>query len=132
VCARDGTGGPRNPALNVARFNAGLSILSSKGVTMKRYLVLSVAGALLSTAMNLMVVNAQQRQGAVFIAGDKPVTEDQVRAKLQTDGWSDVQINRSGHYFQVTANKNGEAGKIVIDEQTGRVPANSDGDDDDD
>jgi hypothetical protein len=94
--------------------------------------VLSVAGALLSTAMNLMVVNAQQRQGAVFIAGDKPVTEDQVRAKLQTDGWSDVQINRSGHYFQVTANKNGEAGKIVIDEQTGRVPANSDGDDDDD
>jgi hypothetical protein len=99
---------------------------------MKRYLVLSITGALLSTAMNLMVVNAQQRQGAVFIAGDKPVTEDQVRAKLQTDGWSDVQINRSGRYFKVTANKNGEAGKIVVDEQTGRMPANSDGDDDDD
>src|SRR5215471_7294090 len=98
---------------------------------MKRLLVWSVAGALVAGATGLMVVNAQQRPGAVFIAGDKPVTEDQVRAKLQMDGWSDVQIDRDGRYFQVTASKNNEAGKIVIDAQTGRLRRDADDDDDD-
>lgn len=99
---------------------------------MKRLLVLSAAAAMVAGATGLMVVNAQQRQGAVFIAGDKPVTEDQVRAKLQTDGWSNVQINRDGRYFQVTMSKDGAADKLVIDAQTGRFAANADDDDDDD
>ena len=63
---------------------------------MKRLLVLSIGGVLAIGAAGLLAVNAQQPQGAVFIAGDHPVTEEQVRAKLLTDGWSDVQIVHEG------------------------------------
>ena len=54
---------------------------------------------LVAGVAGLLVVNAQQRPGAVFIAGDKPVTVEQIRGKLQTDGWSNVQILRDGRYF---------------------------------
>ena len=98
---------------------------------MNRLLVWSIVGVLVAGATSLVVVNAQQRPGPVFIAGDSPVSEDQIRTKLQTDGWSDVQVTRDGRYFQVTALKNGQPGKIVIDAQTGRLSANDDDDDDD-
>ena len=97
---------------------------------MNRLLVWSVAGALLAGAASLMAVNAQQPSGPVFIAGDSPVTEDQIRSKLQTDGWSDVQINREGRYFRVSALKNGEPDKITIDALTGRLRADDEDDDD--
>jgi hypothetical protein len=99
---------------------------------MNRLAVWSIAGALVIGATGLMVVNAQQRQGAAFIAGDAPVTEDQVRAKLQTDGWSNVQIVRDGRYFDIKASKDGQAGQIVVDGQTGRLRADNEDDDDDD
>jgi hypothetical protein len=34
-----------------------------------------------------------------FIAGNRPVTEDQVRQKFVSDGWMDVQIALRGRYF---------------------------------
>jgi len=97
---------------------------------MKRLLVLSIGGAFAIVAAGLLVVNAENRQGPVFIAGDRPVTEDQVRTKLQTDGWSQVQIARDGRYFEVTAAKGGQSEKFAIDEQTGRLRAGDDDDDD--
>jgi hypothetical protein len=99
---------------------------------MKRLLVLSIGGVLAIGAAGLLAVNAQQPQGAVFIAGDSPVTEEQVRTKLQTDGWSNVQIVHEGRYFQVTAAKGGQAEKFAVDGQTGRLRASNDADDDDD
>jgi hypothetical protein len=98
---------------------------------MKRLLVSSIGGALTLGAVGLLAVSAQQREGAVFIAGDRPVTEDQVRTKLQTDGWSEVRIVRDGRYFQVSAAKNGEAKDFAVDGQTGRLSASNDDDDDD-
>ena len=47
--------------------------------------------------------------GPVFIAGDKPVTEEQVRSKLQADGYLDVRIVREGQYFEATGAKDGKA-----------------------
>jgi len=99
---------------------------------MKRFLVLSIGGALAIGAAGLMIVNAQQPRGAIFIAGDQPVTEDQVRAKLQTDGWSNAQIAREGRYFQVTAAKAGQPEKFTIDSLTGRLHSSNEDDDDDD
>ena len=96
---------------------------------MKRLLVLSF-GAVALGAVGLMAVSAQQREGEIFIAGDRPVTEDQVRTKLQTDGWSDVRIVREGRYFQVSAAKDGKAEKIAVDSLTGRLRADDDDDDD--
>src|SRR5262245_10965269 len=93
----------------------------------------SIAGTLMISAVNLTGVCAQQAPGGVaLIAGDQPVTEDQVRSRLQTDGWSNVQISREGHYFQVIASKDGQAGKLIVDAETGRLLDKIDNDDDDD
>jgi hypothetical protein len=97
---------------------------------MNRLLAWGIAGILIAGATGLMVVNAQQPQGPVFIAGDSPVSEDQVRTKLQTDGWSGVEIQREGRYFRVTASKDGQSNKIVVDALTGRLRADDDDDDD--
>jgi hypothetical protein len=99
---------------------------------MKRILVWAIAGLLVVGTATLIIANTEQHQGAALIAGDVPVTEDQVRTKLQSDGWSDVQIQRDGRYFQVTAVKSGQASKkMAVDSQTGRLRSNDDDDDDD-
>ena len=100
---------------------------------MKRLIVSTITIALLTGAAALKwVAAAEQRQGTVFIAGDRPVTEDEVRNKLQADGWSNVRIERDGKYFGVSAVKNGQTGKLAIDALTGRLRADDDDDDDDD
>jgi len=78
-----------------------------------------------------MIARAQQ-PGPVLIAGDRPVTAEQVEAKLKADGWSNIVISREGKYMQVTGLLNGKVGKIAVDSQTGRLRANDDDDDDDD
>lgn len=99
---------------------------------MKRLLVWAISIAVLAGAAGLKwVATAQQQQEPVFIAGDHPVTEDQVRSKLQAEGWSNVQIERDGKYFGVNAVKDGQPGRLAIDSETGRLRVN-DGDDDDD
>ena len=60
------------------------------------------------------------------------MTEDQVRQKLQSDGWSNVQIVRDGRYVEAIAAKDGQDCKIVVDSQTGRLRAGERADDDDD
>jgi len=50
-------------------------------------IVWSVSFAILAGAAGLKwVATAEPRLGPVFIAGDRAVTEDQVRSKLQEDG----------------------------------------------
>ena len=81
-------------------------------------------------AIGLVIVMAEPTKGPIFIAGDQPVTEEQVRQKLQSDGWANVQIVRDGRYFEAIASKDGKASKIVVDSQTGRLRAADDDDDD--
>jgi hypothetical protein len=78
------------------------------------------------------VANAQQAKAPSFIAGDRPVTAEQVLEKLQTDGWSNVVISRNGRYIEATGSMNGETSKMAVDSQTGRLRADNDDDDDDD
>jgi hypothetical protein len=89
-----------------------------------------VGGALAIGATGVAFVIAEPTKGPIFIAGDQPVTEDQVRQKLQSDGWTNVQIVRDGQYFEAIASKAGKNNKIVVDSQTGRLRTD-DGDDDD-
>jgi len=97
---------------------------------MKRIFVIAAGGALLAGATGLMIANAQS-PGRVLIAGDRPVTAEQVTEKLRADGWSNIAVSRDGRYFQVTGSRNGEAGKIAVDAQTGRIQNEPDDDDDD-
>jgi|SRR5215470_18783197 len=88
-------------------------------------------GAFVVAATGLAIVMAEPTIGPPFIPGDQPVTEDQIRQKLQTDGWSNVQIVRDGRYFEAIASKNGQSSKMVVDSQTGRLRTAADDDDDD-
>ena len=91
-----------------------------------------IGGGLLVGATSLALVTLQLDKGRAFIAGDQPVNSDQVRQKLQSDGWSDIQIKRKGRYIEAIASKDGQDGKIAVDSRTGRLRAVDDDDDDDD
>lgn len=97
---------------------------------MNRKLIPIGGAVVLAAATGLAFVMVQPTKGPAFIPGDRPVTEDQVRQKLQSEGWSDVQIARDGRYFEAVASKNGQNNKIVVDSQTGRLRADADDDDD--
>jgi hypothetical protein len=97
---------------------------------MNRALMWAIGGGLVVAAAGLVIVMAEPGKGLVFIAGDQPVTEDQVRQKLQLEGWSNIQIVRDGRYFEAIATKDEQSSKIVVDSQTGRLrPADDDDDD---
>ena len=99
---------------------------------MKRFVVWILSGALLAGGAGLMIAKAQQPVARTLIAGDRPVTAEEVVEKLKSDGWSNIVIARAGRYIQVTGFVNGQAGKIAVDSQTGRPRADDDDDDDDD
>jgi len=97
---------------------------------MDRRWILAGGGILLLGIVGAAMVTAEPSKGPAFIAGDQPVTEDQLRQKLQSDGWSNVQIVRDGRYFEAMGAKNGQTSKLAVDAQTGRLRA-ADNDDDD-
>ena len=78
---------------------------------MNRLIVCVIGVALLAGSVDLMIANAQQAQPPAFIAGDRPVTAEQVLQKLQTDGWSNVVISRNGRYIEVTGSMMGRRAK---------------------
>ena len=94
---------------------------------MNRRLVVALIGeTAVAAATGVLIATAQ---GAVFIAGDQPVTEAQVREKLQSDGYANIQIVRQGRFIEALGSKDGKTGKILVDARTGRL---ADDDDDDD
>ena len=70
----------------------------------------------------------ERREGPVFIASDGPITADQVREKMSTEGWRNVLIKREGRYFQVMGSKGQETAHLTVDSQTGRLRRDEDGD----
>jgi hypothetical protein len=93
---------------------------------------IGTGSALLAAGVGFAIVMAEPTEGPVFIAGDKPVTEDQVRQKLQSEGWLNIQIARDGRYLEATGSKDGQTNTVEVDSQTGRLRADNDDDDDDD
>ena len=96
---------------------------------MRRLLGWTAAGVSVIAVTSLAMVMAEPNKGAAFIGGDRPVTEEHLLQKLQSDGWSNVQIARDGRYIVAIASKDGQNSKIAVDSQTGRL---RDDDDDDD
>jgi hypothetical protein len=91
---------------------------------------IGATGIVVIAAVGVAYVLAEANRGPVLIAGDKPVTEEQVRQKLQSDGWSNIQIARDGRYLEATGSKDGQASKMEVDSRTGRLRAGDDDDDD--
>ena len=96
---------------------------------MSRIFVFLVGGALLIGGAGFMIAQAEQT-GPVLIAGDRPVTSEQVEAKLKADGWSNITISHEGRYMQITGLVNGKPGKMAVDPQNGRLRTSDDDDDD--
>ena len=96
----------------------------------RRVVAALIGGAALLAATGILMATAQPR-GAIFIAGDKPVTESQIREKLQSEGYSNVQIVRQAGYFEALGSKDGKTNKITVNAQTGRLVSGDDDDDDD-
>lgn len=98
---------------------------------MNRMIAWSIAGGVVLAAAAALVVAAPERNsGPVFIEGSRPVTEDQVRQKLVSDGWANVLIVRRGRYFMAMASKDGRTEAMAVNSLTGRLRADDDDDDD--
>ena len=69
---------------------------------MNRALVWIIAGALLIGAAGAIIATTEQTKGPPPIADDQPVNEEQVRRKLQSDGWSNVKITHEGRYYEAS------------------------------
>jgi hypothetical protein len=95
---------------------------------MNRVLILSLVGALLGGGVAFLIATADEREGPIFIASDQAITESQVREKLQSQGWLNVQIAEQGQYLEVTGIKGGRTRKIMINSLTGRLIQDDDDD----
>ena len=96
----------------------------------RRLFIGTLVGATALVAATGAVIAIAETPGPVFIAGDKPVTEEQVRTKLQADGYADIRVVREGRYFEASGAKDGKPAKLRVDSRTGRLADDDDDDDD--
>jgi len=99
---------------------------------MNRWSRLAFWCAVIAMGGGMVLAKAQQSKEVALIAGDHPVTVEQVLEKLKAEGWSDVVIARDGKYLKVTGILNGQTGNVAVDSQTGRLKVNANDDNDDD
>ena len=85
---------------------------------MKHTLVASTAGAVLIVAAIVVYDRSHRR---VLVPGDRPVTELQVRERLQAEGYTNIEVMRSAGYFEVTASRDGKPARLAVDAATGRL-----------
>jgi UDP-N-acetyl-D-mannosaminuronic acid transferase (WecB/TagA/CpsF family) len=85
---------------------------------MKPIVVGGMAGVVFIVAAIAIYDRSHRR---ILIPGDQPVTEMQVREKLQADGYTNIQVMRSDGYFEVTASKDGKPASLAVDAATGRL-----------
>jgi hypothetical protein len=88
---------------------------------MKRTIIWVVATGVLLVAANELTIAITDRSGRTFNERSSPVTEDQVRSILVSDGWTNVQVTRRGRFLQAMAAKDGRTDAFFIDPKTGRL-----------
>src|SRR5262249_53889165 len=90
-------------------------------VTMGRVLIGMLIGAFLGGGLGALIAMSNDRDGDIFISSDVPVTEDQVRVKLLSEGWAAIQVTRDERYIEATASKDGRTARLMIDSLTGQL-----------
>ena len=99
---------------------------------MNRLIVCVIGVALLAGSVDLMIANAQQAQPPAFIAGDRPVTAEQVLAEIANRRMVKRRHLAQRQIYRSDRLHDGETSKMAVDSQTGRLRADNDDDDDDD
>ena len=92
---------------------------------MRRFLL--IGGGLIGIAA-IVFVAVQLENRRVFIAGDQPVSVEQVRQKLLSDGWSNIAVSQKGRFIVAVGSRNGEEKTIEVEALTGRVRITDDDD----
>ena len=90
---------------------------------MVRVFIGILIGAFLGGGLGALIAISNDSEGDIFIASDQPVTEDQVRAKLQSEGWTAIQVTRDERYIEATASKHGRVAQLMVDSLTGQLIA---------
>ncbi len=88
---------------------------------MNQALIGILIGALIGGGVGLVIATSDGGEGPIFIASDQPITEGQVREKLQSQGWLNIRITEQGRYFEATGVKGDRSRKIMIDSLTGQL-----------
>jgi hypothetical protein len=83
-------------------------------------LIGGLIGALLGAGLGVLIAT-EEGEDSIFIASNQPITEDQVREKLQSQGWMNIKITEQGRYFEVTGAMEGRSRKLMIDTLTGKL-----------
>jgi hypothetical protein len=101
---------------------------------MKKWIVPIVSAVFLVSAAGVASLVAQVQPGAarVLIPGGQPVSEEQVRAKLQSEGWAGVVVTREGQYLRATGAVGGKLRTVVVDATNGQLGARAENEPDDD
>ena len=96
---------------------------------MNRVLVWSLVGALLGGGLAALIAADDESVGQMVIAGDVPLTEDQVRGQLVSRGWADLALTHDDRYIEVSGKASGRAAHMTVDSLTGKI-ISDDSDDD--
>ena|SRR5205807_8864274 len=89
-------------------------------MTMRKRAQVAFIGALLIGLFVWGLVVLDQGHWLPFIAGDQPVTEEQIRAQLVADGWSEVNVRSRGDFYDAVGKRNGQVVWMTVDSKTGR------------
>ena len=90
---------------------------------MNRVLLLGLIGAFLGGGLGALIAVSNEGETDIFIASDQLVTEDQVRAKLRSEGWTAIHVTKDERYIEATAAKGGRVARLMIDSLTGQLIA---------
>lgn len=86
---------------------------------MIRSVCVAIVVSAVAIAFGIILFAPGQRR--VLISGDKPVTADEVRAKLEADGYSNIQVSRDGRWFEIRATKDGKRTDLSVNSENGRL-----------
>jgi hypothetical protein len=97
-----------------------------------RVLIWAVVGVLIVAAAAVIAdldFIWERREGPIFIASNGPISEDEVRRKLMTEGWTNVLVKQEGRFYRVMGVKDQKTSHLIVDSQTGRLRRSDDDDD---
>jgi hypothetical protein len=90
------------------RFLDGARYQSARERAMKPAIIwVYCRGVLLAVAAAFVIAAPERDRGPVLIDGSRPVIEEQVRWKLASDGWTNVQVVRRGRLVVAMGSKDG-------------------------
>ena len=88
---------------------------------MNRMLVSILVGALLGGGLAALIAAYDESESQMVIAGELPLTEDQVRGQLTAGGWADVTLTRDERYIEASGKASGRAAYMTVDSLTGKI-----------